>query len=241
MIARFASLLALGAVLLVVRSALWTERLTIEVEPDEDVTEAILVDQGLRGGWIRTDPILRNQLAESMRFAGHEGANDALIEAAIAAGLHESDPLVRARIVERVRSHLSAVPEPGLGTLTAYYDANAERYRSDKVVSFEHYPVDRDPIAGLDRVQAGTEVQIAARFGEEFAAALMRVPAQKPAVLTSSYGDHTVLVQWFQPGRLPTLAEVDARVRADWKAERRAWIVEQRIAALQARYRVVVR
>ena len=86
-----------------------------------------------------------------------------------------------------------------------------------------------------------TRQQIGARFGNEFADAVFALPeARWSDPLASPFGLHLVWVERHAPERIPALEEVRDRVILSWRHEQREAHLAQALAALRARYDVVV-
>jgi hypothetical protein len=82
---------------------------------------------------------------------------------------------------------------------------------------------------------------IAAQFGDSFAAGLEKAPIgtwQGP--IASGYGVHVVLVSERTEGRVPELAEVREAVRRDWLNSRRIAANEDFYRSLLQRYTVTI-
>ena len=242
MMARFAALLAVGAMLFVVRGLVpLDDPLIVVVSPDESVDEAILIDQGIRAGWYTTDPVIREQLVRVLRFAGETGTERELVDKAVALGLVADDPLIRARLVERAKLQLGEVPDPEEWQLDDFLEAHPEQFRTQPVYRLSQTPVGRPVIPGLDAELHLTETQLTRRLGEDFVAAVARMEAGETAVLTSSFGEHEVHLIAVYPPRVPQRTEMPGVVRQHWIEARREQLVEQRIAELRSMYDVVVR
>ncbi|NUQ72299.1 MAG: peptidyl-prolyl cis-trans isomerase [Polyangiaceae bacterium] len=163
----------------------------------------------------------------------------------------------------------AASVEPSESELQSYLDANAERYRLPAVISFRHVFVSRDrrgegAIAEaerlLDSLRGGadsgslgdpfvqgsawsrrTAKEIDAVFGAAFAEkAFAAKEGSWSGPIESSYGAHLVWVSERSEGRAPALSEVRARVRDDWRAERREEARKVAMDRLRARYQVVI-
>jgi hypothetical protein len=82
---------------------------------------------------------------------------------------------------------------------------------------------------------------VAAQFGETFAAALTEVPAgQWHGPLESGYGVHLVFVTERAEGRLPALADVRDAVRREWDIARRREANAKFYETLLKRYTVTI-
>jgi len=98
-----------------------------------------------------------------------------------------------------------------------------------------------DPFAGGHVFRGMTRQQVGTRFGSEFADAVLALPEGRWSdLLPSPFGLHAVWVERHAPVRLPSLEEVRERVILSWRREQREAHVAQALAALRARYDVVV-
>src|SRR5690606_23307209 len=102
-----------------------------EAEVARRVEEAILVEEGLRFGWVEDDPVIRGRLAMNMAFLeeapraeGRPVDEAQKVEAALALGMQRTDPVVRQRLAARVRSLLGLAREaPARALLEAHLAA----------------------------------------------------------------------------------------------------------------------
>jgi hypothetical protein len=120
------------------------------------IDEAVLVEEALRAGGARIDPVVREQLLASMRATRRPAADppplsqpmaarapalgrapvgdesdEQLIERAIALGLHRADPVTRQRLVfqaEQLLTARAALEQPSDDVLSAYVREHALRY-----------------------------------------------------------------------------------------------------------------
>ena len=85
-------------------------------------------------------------------------------------------------------------------------------------------------------------VTVDARFGPGFASALRDLPEGVwSGPVPSAYGLHLVLIRAQLPGRPPALAEVRARVLADYRHDQRRSVLRAQLRALRSGYRLDVR
>lgn len=153
-----AAFFVLGAALLLGKSALsrvGSERepapLSVQVKAgassadrERAIDEAVLVEEALRAGGARIDPVVREQLLVSMRATQHAGtqqgdSDERLLERAIALGLHRADPVTRQRLVfqaEQLLTARAALELPSDEVLSAYVRAHAQRYTLPPRFSF---------------------------------------------------------------------------------------------------------
>lgn len=137
------------------------------------IEEALLVEEGLRFGWARSDPVIRRRLVANMAFAGgvDEAAvppdDEAMVGEALALGMQRSDPVVRGRLLSRMRELLSRPPsgDPDAPRLEAYLAAHRDRYEQPGRVRFTQLALSRqghgDHLAAdaaelLSQLRAGT-------------------------------------------------------------------------------------
>jgi len=98
-----------------------------------------------------------------------------------------------------------------------------------------------DAFVGGHAFRGMTRHQIGARFGSEFADAVLALPENRWSdPIASPFGLHLVWVERHTPERMPNLEEVRDRVILSWRCEQREAHLAQALAALRARYDVVV-
>lgn len=240
MIGRFFALLAAGAVLFALRGLVAApEPLVVEIEPGEDVGEAILIDQAVRGRWYATDSVVRGHLVRAMRFAGEPGTDAELVDRGIALGLVETDPLIRARMLERARWALGAVPDPTYEQLEDWLDAHADEFRIDAVYHVSQTP--REPMAALGPTLQGTRAQLAGQVGERAAAEIVGMEVGERRSIEYPWGTVDVRLHSVDSPRDAVLHEVENAVRESWRADRRDRVLAHRMALLREQYQVVER
>ncbi len=225
---------------------------------DPALTEALAAGFETRAGRAPTPPeadaLLRDHLDQEI-----------LYREAIARHLDAGDPIVRRRLIQKMRFLLEDAPltAPDDAALQAWLSAHADRFARPAQVSFEHvfFRRERAPetlAAALVALRAGepaadrgdafvhgttlrgrTRDQLSGLMGGAFADAVLAQPTgdwQGP--LASSYGNHLVKVTEQAPGRLPALSAVRAQVEADWRRAQRALGVARAVDDLRGRYRV---
>ena len=194
-----------------------------------------------------------------------------LYREALALGLDRDDPIVRRRLIQKLRfvhEDLGEPGEPDDAALLAVRDADPARYTAPARHALTHVFAARerhpDPEAAAralqQRLLAGAEpsglgdlcvhgqrfgerntAAYAGIFGEAFAAALSDMTVGTWSLAPSSLGWHVVRVDSSRPAALPGLAALRPRLRADWEAERRDASSEAALAELRARYPVTLR
>jgi hypothetical protein len=185
---------------------------------------------------------------------------------ALALGLDQDDPIIRRRLIQKlqfVHEDLAAAEAPDDAALLALRDADPGRYTTPARVAITHvfvahdrHPDPRavareiltslrdgaDPAALGDlfvhgqRFGARPLAAYAATFGDDFAAALTDMPEGTWSLAPSALGWHLVRVDAREPARLPELAAVRPRLRADWDAAHREASARAAATDLRARY-----
>ncbi len=189
-----------------------------------------------------------------------------LYREALALGLERDDPIVRRRLIQKLRfvhEDLADPGEPDDAALLAVRDADPARYttpaRHALTQVFAARERHADPQAAaqalLQRLQAGVEptslgdlcvhgqrfgerpaAAYAGIFGAKFAAALSDMSPGTWSIAPSELGWHVVRIDSISPPVLPELATLRPRLRADWEATRRDASSEAALAELRARY-----
>lgn len=192
--------------------------------------------------------------------------SEILYREALALGLDRGDPIVRRRLVEKMRflaEDLAPIVEPTDAELRAYLDAHADRYATPERLTLSQVflgetadgaDVLRERLeAGLDPAEAGrpfvhgtkitdkTRAQLRQLFGGELGRTVATLPPGRwSGPVRSAYGAHLVFVEKRAPAAPPDLDRLRERVRADWTRDRRDAAAQERLEAIEARYRVVV-
>lgn len=232
---------------------------------DTWIEEEILVRAALERG-LDHDPVVVRRLERNLAFADAEAlprrSRDRLRDELLC-----SDPVVRRRLAERIRAALEtdidAAP-PDEAELRAWLDRHGDRFAFPGAVAFEQVFFDpaRRRDAGTDAqralaslaagsaaagdpppIPAGgvhTPAGIARYLGDDFAAALLRLP---PGIwsgpLASPLGLHLVRVVRLDPPRPATLAEARARATAAILDERRAAALRAGLERLRRGFTIV--
>lgn len=144
-------MMALGGVLHAGQAAagrLWPapRALTVQVARDatdalvqQQVDEAILLQEAAAAGWSRTDPIIVRHLTERLAFLDPEQSRADLLAQAFALGLDRTDPVARQRVLDRARRALGEpVPQPTDAELAAHLAAYPTRFQMPARVRFAH-------------------------------------------------------------------------------------------------------
>jgi peptidyl-prolyl cis-trans isomerase C len=194
-----------------------------------------------------------------------------LYREALALGLERDDPIVRRRLIQKLRfvhEDLAAPGEPDDAELLALRDAQPARYTQPARYALTHVFVARerhpDPqaaardlqrrlLAGADPTGLGdpcvhgqrlgqrTAAAHAGNFGEAFAAALSDMSPGTWSIAPSSLGWHVVRVDAVEDPVVPDLAALRPRLRADWEAARRETSGQAALADLRRRYPAALR
>lgn len=187
-----------------------------------------------------------------------------------ALGLDRSDPIVRRRLIQKMRflhEDLADLEAPPERALEAHLAAHADDYRTPDRFTFRHVflAADRhddldaavaaaaealrggadpagvgDPFVHGGRFAALDAPRAATLFGGAFVAALREASPGVWAPARSSFGAHLVRVEETIPGAVPPLAAVRSRVLADWREAERARAAKAAMERLRARYEVRV-
>jgi hypothetical protein len=195
---------------------------------------------------------------------------EVLYRTALALGLEKDDTIIRRRLRQKMEFLFEdMVPQPQEPELRAYFQAHAEKFRTQPLISFRQVFVStsRGRTAETDAQQILARLvadapgvadegdtltlgegfsltpldRIAAMFGEDFAHGLAQaVRGRWVGPLRSAYGLHLVLVTEAEPAALPPFAQVRPAVEREWFAERRAAVQAAQYQGLRSGYRVIV-
>ncbi|MBA3393203.1 MAG: peptidyl-prolyl cis-trans isomerase, partial [Deltaproteobacteria bacterium] len=170
---------------------------------------------------------------------------EVLFREAVARGLDRDDPVIHARVAERmsyVLEQAAIVPEPTEAELRAWFDANRELWGAPDRIDFTHvYVAGTDasataridelatalaagasPDAMGDRFSGGRRYRgrkladLAQAFGDEFVAGLATQPPATWARRRSRHGLHLVRVDRAEAGRAADFASARLDVRRAW-------------------------
>jgi hypothetical protein len=185
------------------------------------------------------DVVLRNMFVRNMRLLLAREADRPPTEAELESHLqrHAEDFRSPARV--SWRHVVVANTDRGESRRTAA-DALLARLRREDL-SPEQAAELGDPFAGGHVFRGTTHQQIATRFGSELADAVLALPEGRWSdPIASPFGLHLVWVERHAPEQMPNLEEVRDRVILSWRREQREEHLAQALAALRARYDVVV-
>ncbi|MDB4991224.1 MAG: hypothetical protein JWN04_6402 [Myxococcaceae bacterium] len=160
------------------------------LELERAIDEAVLVEHAVSLGGALIDPVVREQLLSSMRGRARvETATKAILEddaallqPALALGLHRADVVTRQRLMFQAEQLLTASNASTPATdreLTAYLHAHAARYTQPTRFSFTQ--------VALVRARHG------ARLAQDAASLLEGLTRQAPAEAQAQQGDPTLL------------------------------------------------
>jgi hypothetical protein len=163
---------------------------------------------------------------------------------AMAAGLDRDDTVIRRRLRQKwefVAEDAADTAPPDDAVLQAWLDSHLEAFRTEPEVAFEQKMDGAMPRMLPSQVERATRSDVARMFGDEFAAAVLRVqPGTWMGPIKSGYGLHHVFVKERIDGRVPTLSEVRTQVEREVVAERRRRRLQEVYQDLLARYQVVI-
>jgi hypothetical protein len=222
----------------------WTSRWRRQPTPsevralvDEEIREEILYREALALGLDRDDMVVKRYLSQKLGM---------------------------------VVAEMATVAEPDRAEMKLWFVENAERFELPPRASFRHvyFSVDArkeraqpDAEAALADLRDGsvevdgygdafpfqayfadrTPEEIGQVFGHSFARALFELPPgtwERP--IESAFGWHLVWIDSLAPGRVPAFDEVEAAVRAEWRAEQRVEAKRAFYESVRDRYEVVV-
>ena len=149
-----------------------------------------------------------------------------LVREARRLGLDEGDPIVRRRLVQKVRFLHERAGTPSDEALELFLAEHAECYTTEPRWALQLDAATPLPHARIDGLVAERVWQ--ERFGLEPATVVDGQPVDTP------FGPITVTVLDHSPARLPELAEIRERVAADWAAAEQEAAGRAALAGLRA-------
>ena len=204
------------------------------------VREEVLYREALALGLERNDAVVKRRLAQRMELLAEElSATD--------------DPRP-----EELKAWFAQSPErfalaPRASFRHVYFspDRRGARTRDDAARSLDKLagkPADSaiaaqvaDPFMFQSAYTDRSFEQVAGVFGPQFARALFGLkPGSWQGPIESGYGWHLVWVDSLTPSRAAAFEEVEAEVRQEWIAERRAEAKRKAYESMRARYEVVL-
>ncbi len=194
-------------------------------------------------------------------------AEEVLFREALAHGLDRGDPIIRRRLVQKMKllvQDMEPVAEPEEAALQAYLDANRVELSGKTSYGLTHVFLSRDKhgespdlSALLTALRAGEEpgslgdpfphggtlkarsvAQLSRIFGAVFARSLPKAKQGVWTPIRSSYGMHLVRVDEVRAPSTPTLATVRAKVRNGLLRRERKAAEARVMKQLRARYQV---
>lgn len=250
---------AIGGGLIFLAYALWAEpgtgRETITVMP-ERAAETIRqqTEQGSR-------PLTPADQAAVIQWLIDE---EVLVREAYRRGIDRFDPLVRARLVDKMRFLLiDEPPVPTRQQLDDYLAAHADRYRTRWAVSlehvfFRHQATPPDTSAALAALRAGVDFHtlgdrfpqgatleafdqesLTSLLGGEFAQRVMQLPTDAwTGPLKSTQGIHVVRVTRRAPPHIPQFDELEPDLKRHWVADQREASWQHCLEELRKQYTI---
>jgi hypothetical protein len=242
---------------------------------DTDPFRIVIGDDEVQSMWravaiLHGHPPTREEMWDMLEPSIKE---EILYREALALGLDENDPQVRARLAEKMLFLTQDIAEPAAPTdteLTAFFEANPERFLRPATISFEQVffspsrrgsRLEADAAAALLQLRQGAADStvgddllldgryeraefraIARAFGDQFADVLFVVQPDDlwQGPVRSDYGLHVVRVSGLTEAYPPALVEVRAEVTTALIAQRRSEANEAEYRKLRDRYEIVV-
>lgn len=201
----------------------------------ERVDEEILSREALRLGLDRNDMIIRRRLAQKMSFATED----------LAQAVEPTDAELRTLY----NAHPGDYTVPPRMTLRHIFfsdDRPAGDGRAAATRALAQLKQGRTDIAGDPFVMASTFADISPEaldkdFGPEFAAAAVAArPGDWTGPVRSAYGWHDLRVEARSPGQVAPFADVRAKVREAWLAQRREAMNAASLDKLRKHYRIEI-
>jgi len=230
--------------------------------------DEILVQEALRLGLNRSDPVVRSRLLQNLRFAYPDSSEDdeSLFKAALALGMDERDFVVRQRLIQRMQQRLATGAVVTDEALRRDVSAHPQRYATATRVSFRQLFVSADvhgsdlpaaaerlraalgsdaavgdPFVGGHQVEGASEADLSKIFGSRFAqAAMAAAPGQWSGPIASPHGLHFIYVESVLAAQPADLATVRQRASYAVLAQAEQHRVQQAMVELRRRYAVVV-
>lgn len=250
---------AIGALLFAVVSVVPSDSPDIIVVSD-DMRTALAADFETSHGRAPSPEELEARVREYV-------TDEALYREAKALGLDRSDPIVRRRLIQRMRfviEDLHPPTDPAPPVLQAWLDTHPDAYTRPARVALEQVFIasdrhdDAQAVARRwwDRLRAGEDVsgdasahgrqlpplsepELRAKLGAGVAKAAFTSDATGWLAPTSSaHGLHIVRVTERLPTAVPTLGEVRPAVLRDWRDAEARRLTDEAVARIASRYEV---
>ena len=236
-----------------------------EQASDDDVERAtdnaVLLAFAERAGFVHRDAAIRARLELNVRFVDPTLEGDAAIDEAMRLQMHQSDPVVHARLLWLARETLASATqrEPSRAELQAYMQQHRDRFAQPATLSFEqifvrHDRVDFDERLAMVREAPALELsdasllpatmenashrRIDARFGVGFAQRVAE--SSEWERVDSTFGAHLVRITARDDATLPALDAIETRVAHEWEQDDRPRRVRQALARMRAAYSIEV-
>ena len=114
----------------------------------QELENRMLYAEALRRNYHRDDTVVLQRLLRDAEFLGIEGSDEDKIRSALALGLHQSDEVIRRRMIQRIEQagRQRYFRQAEESDLRALYERELERWRVPVRLAFSHrfYSVDRD-------------------------------------------------------------------------------------------------
>lgn len=192
---------------------------------------------------------------------------EAVVREALALGLDRGDAVIRQRLNVKMRflaESRAAALEPDDATLQTYLVQNPDRFEMPPRIAFRQLFAEKAPADRITKIRASLDAggdpsdlgeasllpqdvslvgtpTIDRIFGSGFAEALQALPdGEWAGPVTSSYGQHLVLITDRRAGGLPPLDQIRDRVESEWRASEADKMRESFGQDLLSRYQVVL-
>lgn len=184
---------------------------------------------------------------------------EVLFREAIEAGMHLTDPEVRAKLIEEMRYQITGIlPEPDEAKLVQYYLSHIKRYEIEASVSFQHVYFTQQPDPSiLSQLQSGESVEgdefwrgrvlpdygismIRGMFGKPFLERIINAPEnQWIGPEQSMLGWHFVKVLSHQPIKPLTFEQAKMQVTNDYTVDILESSVKDYVDDLDDKYEII--
>lgn len=233
------------------------------MRPDPDVTR-VVVDERVERALVEAFTVRERRPPTDAEREGAISAfvrEEVLVREALRRNLHQSDPVVRRRLVQSLEFLLedAAITPPTDTELEAFFDANPDAFTSPPATSFHHVFVSGAGDAQQQRaqgllaeLQAGVpargigdphpdgqtigpleDARIVAAFGEPFADAMADCPERQwCGPLASAMGWHVIRINERRGAVVPAWQDVRHELIDAWTAAQSAAHREAAIGAL---------
>lgn len=238
------------------------------LEPDASVSRTLLIDDArrnqVRADW--TQEMGRPPSEQELHAAiGAWVKREVRVREAIRLGLDEADPVIRARLADKmafVATSTEPVDPPTESELRALHAQHPERYRRPTRITIRQVFTGSDAqaaerirlewTAGADPrelhvldppggpvLRGRTPERLAERYGDSFADALESLEPGAPTLVESTAGWHVVAIESVDRGGERPFEAVRDRVALHWQALRRHEVTARADARLLEAYEVV--